>query len=61
MTETTLHVFHRSQSGAAAYAAFVAERRQDVTRTEIGRDCVRVWTRPVMEADGTEVLVKGWH
>lgn len=61
MTEPTLYVFHRSQSGAAAYAAFVAERRQDVVRTEIGADCVRVWTHPVVEADGTEVLVTGWH
>ena len=50
----TPHVFH--VGSGPAFARFMSEHRSKVVKVDQADDRVIVWTRPLIEADGTLIL-----
>lgn len=50
----TPHVFH--VGSGPAFARFMTEHRSEVVKIDQADDRVIVWTRPIVEQDGTLIL-----
>lgn len=50
----TPHVFH--VGSGTAFARFMSEHRSEVVKIDQADDRVIVWTRPIVEQDGTLIL-----